>query len=275
MTPVAGAGAGGVLGEILAVKRDEVAAARAARPLAELRRAAAAASHDAPARSLAAALRRGPGQPVRAIAEIKRASPSAGPIRPGADPVAIAREYAGAGASAISVLTDRRFFDGDLAFLPAVRAAVPTPLLRKDFLIDEYQVVEARAAGADAVLLIVAALDDTALGELLAAAADLGMDALVEIHDVAEADRAVAAGAGIIGVNHRNLATFTIDMSLTARLAGHVPAGTVLVGESGIRQRADVEALAAAGAHAVLVGESLMRQPSPGAALRALLEEPA
>ena len=258
----------GVLAEILAVKRDEVAAARAARPVADVARDAAAA---APARSLLAALRRGPGQPVRAIAEIKRASPSAGPIRPGADPAAIGREYAAHGASAISVLTDRRFFDGELGFLAAVRAAVGVPLLRKDFLIDDYQVVEARAAGADAVLLIAAALDDGALRGLHAAAAGLGMDALVEVHDEAEAERAVAAGAALIGVNHRNLATFAIDMTLTARLRPQLPAGTVLVGESGIKTRADVLALADAGAHAILVGESLMRQPSPGAALAELL----
>jgi indole-3-glycerol phosphate synthase len=258
----------GVLARILDAKVGEVAAARAARPLASLRRDAESA---APARSLARALRRGPGQPVRAIAEIKRASPSAGPIRPGADPAEIARDYAAGGASALSVLTDRDFFDGDLAFLPRVRAAVDVPLLRKDFLIDEYQVVEARAAGADAVLLIVAALDDARLSALAALAAELGMDALVEVHDEAEADRAAAARAPIIGVNHRDLATFTIDMGLTARLAPRLPAGTVLIGESGIRTAADVAALGAAGAHAVLVGESLMRQPSPGAALAELL----
>jgi indole-3-glycerol phosphate synthase len=169
------------------------------------------------------------------------------------------------------VLTDRDYFDGDLAFLARVRAVVELPLLRKDFLVDDYQVVEARAAGADAVLLIVAALDDGALRGLAAAAAGLGMDALVEVHDEAEAERAVAAGASIIGVNHRDLATFTMDMGLTARLAPQVPAGTILVGESGIRTADDVAMLGAAGAHAVLVGEALMRQPSPGAALAALL----
>jgi indole-3-glycerol phosphate synthase len=258
----------GILARILDTKRGEVAAARAARPLAAVTRAAAEAP---PARSLAAALRRGPGQPVRAIAEIKRASPSAGPIRPGADPAEIARDYAAGGAAALSVLTDRDYFDGDLSFLGRVRAVVELPLLRKDFLIDDYQVAEARAAGADAVLLIVAALDDAALRGLAAAAAGHGMDALVEVHDEAEAERAVAAGASIIGVNHRDLATFTMDMGLTARLAPQVPAGTILVGESGIRTAADVAALGAAGAHAVLVGEALMRQPSPGVALAALL----
>ena len=257
-----------ILAEILAAKVDEVAAARAARPLAELERACADLPPVYPLRD---ALRRPPGQPVRAIAEIKRASPSAGPIRPGADPAAIARDYADAGATAISVLTDRRFFDGELAFLGRVRAAVALPLLRKDFLIDPYQVVEARAAGADAVLLIVAALDDARLGELLGAARAAGMDALVEVHSEAEAERALAAGADLVGVNHRDLATFRMDMGLTGRLRAVVPVDAVLVAESGIRTAADVGALAAAGADAILVGESLMRADSPGQALRALL----
>ncbi|MCB9572890.1 MAG: indole-3-glycerol phosphate synthase TrpC [Kofleriaceae bacterium] len=263
-----------ILARILERKRQEVAHARAERPLAAVMRLAGRA---APPRSLTDAVHRDPGAPMRVIAEIKRASPSAGPIRPGADPAAIAREYAAAGAAAISVLTDVEFFDGDLGFLAQVRALPETaalPLLRKDFLIDEYQVVEARAAGADAVLLIVAALDDATLRDLLVAAHDLGLEALVEVHDEAEADRAVAAGAELIGVNHRDLATFTIDLSLTGRLAARLPARTVLVGESGIRGADDVARLAADGAHAVLVGEALMRAPSPGAALRALLGGP-
>jgi len=263
-----------ILAKILARKREEVVVAKATVPPDEL---ADAASNAQGVRPFREALRRGPDQPVRAIAEIKRASPSAGAIRPGADPAEVAREYAAAGARAITVLTDRDFFDGELGFLGLVRAAVDVPLLRKDFLIDAYQVTEARAAGADAVLLIVAALpadqDDASLRALMRAAKDLGMDALVEVHDEAEADRAVAAGADLIGVNHRNLSTFAIDMTLTARLAARVPAGTVLVGESGIRTAADVRALGAAGAHAVLVGEALMRAKSPGAALSELLED--
>ena len=258
---------GGVLGEILASKPAEIAAARAVRSLAEVERAA---RQVPPARSLRAALHRPPGAEVRVLAEIKRASPSAGPIRPGADPVAIAKEYAAGGAAAISILTDRAYFDGELGFLAAVRPVVELPLLRKDFLIDFYQVAEARAAGADAVLLIVAALDDALLRDLLAAAAGFGMDALVEIHDEREADRALAAGARLVGVNHRDLRTFKMDMGLTGRLAGRVPADTVLVGESGIKTREDLLAVAAAGAHAVLVGETLMRGPSPGDALRRL-----
>jgi indole-3-glycerol phosphate synthase len=260
-----------ILSRILDRKREELTAAKADRPVGRL---VAEASVAPPARGFERALRRPAGGPVRAVAEIKRASPSAGPIRPGADAAAIAGEYAAAGAAAISVLTDRDFFDGELGFLGLVRAAAGlehVPLLRKDFLIDDYQVVEARAAGADAVLLIVAALDDVALRDLHAAARQLGMDALVEVHDEREAERAVAAGATLIGVNHRDLATFAMDMELTARLAGRVPPSTVLVGESGIKTKHDVARLGAAGAHAVLVGETLMRAPSPGAALKELL----
>jgi indole-3-glycerol phosphate synthase len=257
-----------ILARILEAKAAEVAEARAARPLARLETAAADA---APARSLAAALRRPAGAAVRVIAEIKRASPSAGPIRPDADPAAIGAAYQAAGAAAISVLTDEQFFAGHLSFLDRVRAATSVPLLRKDFLIDPYQVVEARAAGADAVLLIVAALAQDTLVTLLGEARRLGMDALVEVHDAAEAARAVSAGAAIIGVNHRNLATFEMDMGLTARLRSLVPADAILVGESGIRTAADVRALGAAGAHAVLVGEHLMRQPDPGQGLAELV----
>lgn len=260
-----------LLAEILAHKAGEVAAARRTRSLDALDREARA---RAPARSLAAALRRNvhdPREAVRALAEIKRASPSAGPIRPGADPVEIARAYAEHGAAAISVLTDRTYFDGELGFVTAVRDAVAVPVLRKDFTIDPYQIVEARAAGADAVLLIVAALDDVRLAELAATAAEHGLDALVEVHDEAEADRALALGATLLGINHRDLRTLTIDLGLTARIAPRVPGEVVLVGESGIKTAADVARLGAAGAHAVLVGEVLMRAPSPGAALAALI----
>ncbi len=258
MTPTPG----GILGTILARKREEIARLDGA--------ALARAAEQAPAaRSLAAALRRPPGAPVRVLAEIKRASPSAGAIRAGADPAAIARDYAAHGAAAVSVLTDREFFAGELGFLGQVRAAIDLPLLRKDFFLDAVQVAEARAAGADAILVIAAAVDDIA--GLVAAARGWGMDALVEVHDDRELDRALAAGATLIGVNHRDLATFAIDMELTARLAPRLPAGAVLVAESGIKTAADVARLGAAGAHAVLVGETLMRASSPGAALAALL----
>jgi indole-3-glycerol phosphate synthase len=261
---------GGVLGTILDAKKEEVAAARAVRSFTELERAARLVP---PARSLAAALARPAGAealPVRVLAEVKRASPSAGPIAPGADPVAVARAYEAAGAAAVSMLTDKKFFDGDLAFLAAARPLLSIPLLRKDFMIDAYQVAQARAAGADAILLIVAALDDAELRGLHETATAFGMDALVEVHDEREAERAVAAGARLIGVNHRDLRTFQMDLGLTGRLAPAMPAGTVLVAESGIRTPADVAMLAAAGAHAILVGETLMRAPSPGDELRRL-----
>jgi indole-3-glycerol phosphate synthase len=257
-----------ILDKILAVKRDEVAAARVVRPFADVDAKARTAG---PLRAFAEALRRPKDAPVRVLAEIKRASPSAGPIRPDADPAQIAAEYADAGAAAISVLTDRQFFDGDLAFLRKVRERVALPLLRKDFVIDAYQIAEARAAGADAVLLIVAALERRELAELLAAAKSYQLDALVEVHDTREADIALAVGATLIGVNHRDLKTFLMDMSLTAQIAPRFPPGTVLVGESGIRSAAVMQQLGDAGAHAVLVGEHLMRAPSPGAALRELL----
>jgi indole-3-glycerol phosphate synthase len=258
-----------ILAEILAVKQIEVAEARARRSLAALEQACADAG-DMP-RGFREKLARGAGDEVRVIAEIKRASPSAGPIRMDAEPEEIARAYEQAGAAAISVLTDQRFFAGELCFLTRARGAVALPILRKDFLIDVYQVIEARAAGADAVLLIAAALSQDRLIELLAAAHAWGMDALVEVHSAHEARRALAAGANLIGINHRDLSSFAIDMSLSARLAAEIPDGVVLVGESGIRSAEDVRALGQAGADAVLVGERLMRAPSQGAALAELL----
>ena len=258
-----------ILDTILATKREEVVAARAARSLADVEAAARVA--DRP-RGLRRALTRAPGDPVRVLAEIKRASPSAGAIRAGADPAVIAADYEAAGAAAISVLTDRQYFDGDLAFLAACRGRgrVRVPLLRKDFLIDAYQVAEARAAGADGILLIVAALSPAQLGELLAAAESFALDVLVEVHTVREAEVALAAGTMLLGVNHRDLRTFSIDMSLTSVVAPMLPPEVVLVAESGIRTAADVQLLGAVGAHAVLVGEQLMRAASPGDALRAL-----
>jgi indole-3-glycerol phosphate synthase len=258
-----------ILDTILATKRDEVAAAKTVRSFADLDREARTAGET---RKLARALTRSPGQPVRVLAEIKRASPSAGPIRAGADPADIAERYAAGGAAAISVLTDRVYFDGELGFLARCRDRVSLPLLRKDFVIDAYQIAEARAAGADAILLIVAALAKTQLGELAAAAEDYGLDALVEVHDVREAEIAVAAGATLVGVNHRDLRTFQIDMSLTSAIAPMLPPSTVLVAESGIRTAADLKLLGAVGAHAVLVGEQLMRAADPAEALRALRE---
>jgi len=181
------------------------------------------------------------------------------------------RAYAAGGASALSVLTDGPFFGGDLADLGAAAAACALPILRKDFIVDRYQIVEARAGGADALLLIVSALDDAALAELLAATRAAGLDALVEAHDEEEVARAVRAGAEIIGINNRDLRTFTVDRELAVRLRARVPADRVVVAESGIRDAADVARLRAAGVDAMLVGETLMRAPDPAAALRALV----
>jgi len=256
-----------ILDRILAVKRDEVAAARLAHPMAEVDAAARAAG---PARGLARALRRPPGAPIRVIAEIKRASPSAGSIRAGADPAVIARDYARGGATALSVLTDRQFFDGELDFLARARGAVDVPLLRKDFVIDAYQVDEARVAGADAVLLIAAALGPDELVSLRERAESLGLCALVEVHDELELAVALDSGARVIGINNRDLRTFQTDLAVTERLAPRVPKGVVVVAESGIFTRTDMARLAASGAHAFLVGESLMRESDMAGALRRL-----
>lgn len=259
----------GVLAGILAHKREEVAAAkRAVSPEAMRARAQARARDEAP-RGFRRALAEGPRP--RVVAELKRRSPSKGLIRPDFDAVACARAYADADAAAISVLTDARYFGGDLALLEAVRASVPVPLLRKDFVLDAYQIDEARARGADAVLLIARALDPGALRALREQAVALGLDVLVEVHDEAEVEVALAAGADLVGVNNRDLATFATDLAVTERLAPRLAAaGVVVVGESGIFTHADVRRLEAAGAHAVLVGESLMRESDVGHALARL-----
>jgi indole-3-glycerol phosphate synthase len=262
-----------ILDDIIATKRTEVATAKSQRTFADVD-AAARALTEVPTRGLRTALTRQPGEPVRVLAEIKRASPSAGAIRAGADPADIAAQYAANGAAALSVLTDEKYFDGHLSFLAKVRERVSLPLLRKDFLVDPYQVAEARAAGADAILLIVAALSPAQLSELLAAAATYGLDTLVEVHTVREAEIALAAQTTLLGVNHRDLRTFTIDMSLTSVVAPMCPPDVVLVAESGIKVHADLVLLGTVGAHAVLVGEQLMRAPDPGAALRTLRGEP-
>jgi indole-3-glycerol phosphate synthase len=189
------------------------------------------------------------------------------------DPAAIARAYASAGAAAISVLTEPTFFDGALDHLRAVRESVDLPVLRKDFIVDAYQLVEARAAGADAVLLIVAALDDDALTDLSRAACDLGLDVLVEVHDEHELDRALAAGATLVGVNNRNLRTLAVDVEASFRLAARMPAGVLAVAESGLRTGADVRRLREVGYRAFLIGERFMSAADPGAALAGLLED--
>ncbi len=205
------------------------------------------------------------------IAEVKKASPSKGVICLDFDPVRIAKAYEAAGASCLSVLTDEKFFQGSLDYLRAIRQAVSLPLLRKDFIIDERQILEAIEWGADAVLLIVAILDDARLKRFHDLATEAGLTVLVEVHDEEELDRAVAIGAALIGVNNRNLKDFKVDLAVTERLASRLPAGTLLVAESGIFTRADVERLKAAGSRAILVGESLMRSGDIGAAVRQLV----
>jgi indole-3-glycerol phosphate synthase len=254
------------LAEILEHKRRELAQAREREPGDALARRARTRS-EAP-RGFRRALES--GERPRVIAELKRRSPSKGEIRPDFDAVACARAYAAAGAAALSVLTDERFFGGSLALLAEVREAVSLPLLRKDFILDAYQVDEARVYGADAVLLIAAALDASALRSLAAHAESLGMDALVEVHDERELEAALAAGADLIGINNRDLRTFQVDLGVTERLAGKIPEGCIVVAESGIFTPSDWERLTAAGAHAFLVGEALMRESDVGAALRRL-----
>jgi indole-3-glycerol phosphate synthase len=257
----------GVLAEILAHKREEVADAKRRVPPHEMRERAAAAPE--PPRGFRAALLRAPRP--RVVAELKPRSPSRGVIRADFDPIGCAKAYADAGAAALSVLTDRRYFGGDLALLEAVRREVALPLLRKDFVLDPYQVDEARAAGADAVLLIARALAPEVLAALRERAAGLGLDALVEVHDTDELAIALAAGADLVGINNRNLATFETDLATSERLAPQLAGrGVVVVAESGIFTHADVRRLEAAGADAVLVGEALMREPDVGRALAEL-----
>lgn len=218
-----------------------------------------------------AARLRAPG--VQVIAECKRRSPSKGILRKAYDPSAIAQGYAAAGAAAISVLTEPTMFDGALAHLEAVRRSVSVPVLRKDFVSESFQIVEARAAGADAVLLIVAGLDDTHLSALLTDAQSQGLAALVEVHSEEELRRAVDAGASIIGVNSRNLKTLEIDLALHDTLVGQIPSGVIAVAESGLTTGADLRRLRDAGYHAFLIGERFMSVPDPGAALAELLRD--
>jgi indole-3-glycerol phosphate synthase len=209
---------------------------------------------------------------ISLIAEMKRASPSAGPIRPDAGVAEIVRAYEAGGAAAVSVLTEPTRFGGSLADLAEARDACDLPLLRKDFIVDEYQLVEARVNGADAVLLIVAALARGRLEQMMHAAADLGMDTLVEVHDEEEVAAAIEAGAELLGINNRDMHSLEVDLNTTFRLLPDIPAGTVVVAESGVQERADVRALEEAGVDAILVGEALMRAPDPAEAVRALLE---
>jgi indole-3-glycerol phosphate synthase len=255
-----------ILERIVADKRDEVATRKRATPRPELERHCATLT---PARDLEAALRP-PGRPVALIAEVKKASPSRGVLAADLDPVALAETYDRHGVHAISVLTDEKYFQGHLSLLADIRAAVPVPLLRKDFTIDEYQLWESRAAGADAVLLIVAILEPPLLRDLLAAAKGLGLGALVETHTAAEVDVALGAGATILGINNRDLRTFETRLETTLALLPAIPPGVTVVSESGLSGAADVRRVVAAGAHAVLVGEGVVRAPDIGAKVREL-----
>lgn len=255
-----------ILGEILNAKRDEVRARRSSRPFASVR---GEAESRGGRRSFRGAL---DGDRLSLIAEIKKASPSEGTIREDFDPASIAAAYGRAGAAAISVLTDGPYFGGDLAHVAEARRAAELPILRKDFVVDEYQIAEAGAAGADAFLLIVAALSRGAIADFLAFGRELGLDGLVEVHDRNELDVAFAAGADLVGVNNRDLRTFAVDLRTSLDLGPAMPGGIIRVSESGIRGPDDLRALRAAGFDAVLVGTALMRAASPEEAARRLVE---
>ncbi|HRN62786.1 MAG TPA: indole-3-glycerol phosphate synthase TrpC [Luteimonas sp.] len=257
-----------MLQKILARKAEEVATRAAERPLAEVR---ALAEDMPPPRGFASAIEAkiAAGAPA-VIAEVKKASPSKGVIRPDFDPAAIARSYEAGGAACLSVLTDVDFFQGADAYLQQARAACALPVLRKDFTVDPYQVFEARALGADCILLIVAALSDAQLAELSGTALQLGLDVLVEVHDIDELERAIQVPAPLLGINNRSLRTFEVSLDTTLSLQRAVPRDRRLVTESGIHSAEDAARMRAAGVEAFLVGEAFMREPDPGQALRRL-----
>ena len=257
-----------ILNQIVAVKRDEVSLARRKRDLLSLRRDAESLGGQ---RDFIGSLRRKIGAGAAGvIAEVKKASPSKGVLRERFEPAAIAESYAEHGAAALSVLTDVQFFQGSAAYLVQARAACALPVLRKDFMVDAYQLFEARAMGADAILLIAACLDDAQLADLEAQSQALGMAVLVEVHDATELDRALRLKTPLVGINNRNLRTFEVTLQTTLGLLERVPPERLLVTESGILARADVQRMRDAQVHAFLVGEAFMRAPDPGAALAAL-----
>lgn len=263
--------AGGVLDRIVEAKADRLNKAKQRLPIERLAREALAIGSSLRQRSFASALRQ-QGR-VNVIAEIKQRSPSKGVICEDFDAVRIAESYARGGAAALSVLCEEDFFGGSLAHLEAIRRRVDLPLLRKDFIFDSYQLYETRAAGADAVLLIVAILDDALLPRLIGLARELGLDALVEVHSDEEMKRAARAGASIIGVNNRDLVTFDVDLETSRRLAPLAPERAILVSESGINTGDDIQRLRSAGFSAFLIGERLMRARNPGEAMKGLIEE--
>ena len=263
-----GASVTDILQKIVTVKREEIAVARARRDLASLRRDAQTLGGQ---RDFVGALRGRIGSGAAAvIAEVKKASPSKGVLREHFVPAEIAASYESGGAACLSVLTDEQFFQGSVAFLRQARGACTLPVLRKDFMVDAYQVFEARAMGADCILLIAACLDDAQMADLEAQAHALGMAVLVEVHDGAELDRALRLATPLVGINNRNLRTFEVTLATTLDLLAQVPADRLLVTESGILGRADVQRMRSAGVHAFLVGEAFMRAADPGAALAEL-----
>lgn len=255
-----------ILDEIVAYKKKELLETKRAVSFADQKARAADAG---PTRGFGKALSTGTG--IRLIAEVKKASPSKGVIRADFDPVKIAGTYEGAGAACLSVLTEKKYFQGDLAYLDAVRRAVGLPLLRKDFIIDEYQIFEARAAGADAILLIAACLDRRQLEDFLGTAEGIGLDVLVESHTLKELDKSLVAGSRILGINNRDLTSFTVSLQTTFDLLKDIPDDRTVVSESGIRSRDDVATLEKAGVDAILVGESLMREKDIGKKVKELL----
>ena len=256
-----------ILDDIVAARKEQLAREQARRPFPEVR--AEAEGMAAPAKDFAGALR---GNRLAVIAQVKKASPSKGLIKPDFDPVATAKAYEAAGADAVSVLTEERYFQGNGAYLSAIRKAVNLPLLRKDFIFDPYQIYEARVLGADAVLLIAALLSTETIREFLAVSKSVGLACLTEVHNEEELERVLSAGCPIVGINNRNLKTFTVDLNVTAQLSKRLPADTIAVAESGMQNNADLRLVRKQGADAVLIGETLMRSGDIGAALFSLRE---